>query len=384
MDTSFVVSVDDHIIEHRDVWQSRLPARHREQGPRIVELDNGTERWSYEGEIAATADGASGLSTVAGVDPTERVRDPGRFENMRPGCYDPAARLDDMDADNIWAQVLFPNFARFAGMRFLHGKDKELSLLCTKAYNDFLFEEWKAAAPGRYAPMVILPVWDVQESVKELERCIAMGAQGITFPDNPAPLGLPSFYSDEWDPIYDLVEEADLPLAMHFGSSGAVPALAPDGPSAAGAAVMGSTLFHSLTDLVFSPTLHRHPKLKIVLAEGGIGWIPYALERLDHVWSYYRFYKLTPTINAEVRPSDLIRKHAYGCFIVDQLGIDLRHRLGVDHLMFESDYPHSDSIWPNSMKALETMMVGVPADEVQKMIGGNAGELFRIPRPPVA
>lgn len=375
-----VISVDDHIIEHRDVWQSRLPQRHREAGPRIVVVD-GRERWQYEGRIEATADGASGFSAMAGTDFTERMQDPGSFDNMRPGCYDPAARLADMDADGVWAQVCFPNFSRFAGARFFHGKDKELSLLCVQAYNDFVLDEWKAAAPERYAPLIILPFWDPGLCVAEIARCAAKGAQGLTFPDNPAPMGLPSFYTDHWDGVFSAIEEAGLPICMHFGSSGTVPALASDGPSAAGAAVMGSTLFHSMTDLIFSPVFHRHPGLKVLFSEGGIGWIPFAIQRLDMVWEYYRFYKVKPTIDADVRPSDLVRRHIYGCFIDDPLGVEQRHVLGTGNLLFESDYPHSDSIWPNSHRALSTMMADVPDAEVRQMVSGNAARLFRIPLP---
>jgi predicted TIM-barrel fold metal-dependent hydrolase len=390
-DDTPIISVDDHIIEPRHVWQSRLPQRFLEQGPRIVEVDGGKERWQYEGEVQATVDGASGLSAVAGVDFSERMRDPGRYENMRPGCFDPVARVADMDIDGVSVQVCFPNFARFAGVRFTQGKDKELSLLCVRAYNDFILDEWRAAAPERYVPLIILPLWDVQLCTTELERCFAKGARALTFPDNPAMLGLPSFFTDYWSPLFARVQEAAMPMCLHFGSGGVTPALADDGPAAAGAVVMGSTLFHSLTDLVFSPTLTRFPGLKVLYSEGGTGWIPFAIQRLDQVWEKYRHYKISPTIDGEHRPSDIVRRSIYGCFIDDQLGIDLRHQIGVDHLLFETDYPHSDSIWPTSREALRRMLVNVPDDEASKIAFGNACELFGIdpatlvvPRSPAA
>ncbi|HRE01735.1 MAG TPA: amidohydrolase family protein [Ilumatobacteraceae bacterium] len=377
-DRTPIVSVDDHIIEPRHVWTSRLPQRYREQGPRIVEIDGGIERWIFEGEIQATVDGATGLSAVAGTELSERMRDPGRYDNMRPGCYDPVARLADMDLDGVSAQVLFPNFSRFAGMRFTTAKDKDLGLLCVRAYNDFILDEWREASPDRYIPLIILPLWDVTLCVAELERCVAKGAKGLTFPDNPAMLGMPSFYTDYWNPLFAAIEAADLAICMHFGSAGVAPSLAADGPAAAAAAVMGSTLFHSMSDLVFSPVLHRFSKLKILYSEGGIGWFPFAAQRLDQVWEKYRFYQIVPTISADHRPSDLIRRNVFGCFIDDQLGIDLRHQIGVENITFETDYPHSDSIFPASRDALARMMADVPDDEVDKMVYGNACRLFNL------
>lgn len=373
-----IISVDDHIIEPPDVWQSRLPAKHREAGPRIVGDEHGTQRWLYEGEVAATADGATGLSALAGIEMSERTRDPGRFENMRAGCYDPHERLRDMDDDGVFAQVCFPNFSRFAGTRFLRGSDLELGLACVRAYNDYVLEEWRGADPDRLVPLMILPLWDQDLCVAEIERTAALGARGLTFPDNPALLSLPAFGDTAWSPVFDAAIDAELPLCLHFGSSGVVPALAPGGPPAATSAVMGPTLYHSMADLVFSDALHDHPDLRIVYAEGGIGWFPYAIQRLDQVWSQYRHYKVEPRINPDVAPSELIRRNIYGCFIDDELGIELRERIGVDRLLFESDYPHSDSIWPNTRAVATRLMADVPDAEVNRMVCSNAAELFRI------
>jgi predicted TIM-barrel fold metal-dependent hydrolase len=374
-----IISVDDHIIEPAHVWQERLPARHREQGPRVVEIGGGLQRWLYEGEVAATVDGATGLSALAGIDFSERARDPGRFEHMRPGCFNAKARLVDMDDDGVEAQVCFPNFARFAGTRFLRGSDKDLGLLCVRAYNDYVLDEWYGAAPDRLLPLTILPLWDPTLCVAEVERCAPLGARAITFPENPALLGLPGFGSDAWDGLFGLVEELEMPLCLHFGSSGTVPALDPAGPVAATSAVMGSTLFHAMADLVFSACLHKHPGLAIAFSEGGIGWFPYAIQRLDQVWSQYRHYQLEPRIEPTTPPSELIRRQVYGCFIDDPLGVALRDQIGVERILCETDYPHSDSVWPNSRAVLERVMVDVPDEEADAMVHANARRLFRFP-----
>jgi predicted TIM-barrel fold metal-dependent hydrolase len=372
-----IISVDDHIIEPPHVWETRLPARFREQGPRVVELEDGRQRWLYEGEAVATVDGATGLSALAGVELTERTRDPGRFENMRAGCYDPMGRLDDMDADGVLAQVCFPNFARFSGTRFLRGSDHQLGLLCVRAYNDYVLEEWYGAAPDRLLPLIILPLWDAGRCLAEIERCVLNGARAITFPENPALLGLPAFGDEAWDPVFAAAEAAEMPVCLHFGSSGVVPALAPDGPVAATSAVMGSTLFHSMADLVFSDCLHKHPRLQVVYSEGGIGWFPFAIQRLDQVWDQYRHYKVEPRINGSVPPSELIRRQIHGCFIDDALGVELRHTIGIEHIMCETDFPHSDSVWPNSRAVLTRLMAGVPDEEVRLLVYENARRLFR-------
>ena len=172
--------------------------------------------------------------------------------------------------------------------------------------------------------------------------------------------------------------EAQLPLCMHFGGSGLVPPISKDAPLAVQSTVMGATLFASMTELLLSPVFHNHPGLKVAYSEGQIGWLPYALQRIDQVWNDYRYFNITPAINADVRPSDLFREHVYGCFIDDQVGVNLRHLIGVENILWESDYPHADSLWPNSKTTAEKQLADVPADESKKILETNARTLFRV------
>ncbi|MEU8803235.1 amidohydrolase family protein [Spirillospora sp. NPDC048819] len=368
-----LISVDDHLIEHPTLWLDRLPSRWHESAPHIVEVENG-EQWCFEGVV----NGPTGLSAVVGTELRERALDPPRFADMRRACWDPAARIADMDTDGVQMQLCFPNYSGFAGGRFYRAKDKELALLCVQAYNDFVIDEWCAAAPGRYIPMMILPLWNVELSAREIERCVARGFRAIAFPDNPAILGEASFQSGEWDPVFARAAEAELPLCMHFGGSGLVPPISADAPLAVQTTVMGATLFASMAELLLSPVFHNHPNLKVAYSEGQIGWMPYALQRIDQVWNDYRHFPITPTINSDVRPSDLFREHVYGCFIDDQVGVDQRHLIGVDNILWESDYPHADSLWPRSRTVLEKLLSDVPEDEAHKIAEGNARRLFRV------
>ena len=373
-----LISVDDHLIEHPMVWSDRLPARFSEAGPRIVDEPSPSggapiQVWHYQGKRFP----AIGLNAVAGKRPEEYGVEPVRYADMIPGCYDPKARLVDMDLDGVHAAANFPSFPRFAGALFTaEGGDTELAHACVVAYNDFVIDEWCATDPARFIPLVILPWWDVDLCVAELRRTIGKGAKGLSFPENMVPLGLPTLYTDHWEPVISLAEAAGLPLCMHFGSSGTPPATAPEAPYAVTISLYGTNLMSSTAHLLFSPVFHRHPSLKVALSEGGIGWVPYLLEKIDGTWERHRWYQ---NVVKDVRPSDLFRKHIYGCFIDDTFGIRSRHDIGLDNITWECDYPHSDSYWPHSRDYAAKVLADVPDDEVHKIVETNARRLFAFP-----
>ncbi|MEV4235345.1 MULTISPECIES: amidohydrolase family protein [unclassified Nocardia] len=373
-----LLSTDDHLIEPPRLWVDRLPAKYREAGPRIVEQDREgyaapAEVWTYEGRVYPYI----GLNAVAGKNPEEFGTEPTRYDEMIPGCYDPKARLRDMDLDGVWGALCFPSFPRFAGTVFLESQDKELALLSVRAWNDFVLDEWCAAGPAdRLIPLSILPLWDVQACVAEIHRVAAKGSKAISFPENPAPLGLPSFYSDHWDPMFSALEETDMPLCLHFGTSGKPPKTSEEAPFAVTISLFGCNSMFATADLLFSPVFHRHPKLKVGLSEGGIGWMPYMLERMDGTWERHRFYQ---NINQDIRPSDLFKKHFHGCFIDDRFGIEVRHHIGVERITWECDYPHSDSYWPKSRAYAAEVLADVPDDEVHQMVELNTRRLYNLP-----
>lgn len=372
-----IISVDDHVIEHPRVWQDRLSAAHREQGPQIIETAAGHHVWRFEGQLFPQL----GLNAVAGRPPEEYGMDPVRYDEMIPGCYDPVERIKDMDIDGVHAALSFPSFPGFGGNVFHRAKDKELALACVQAWNDFQVDEWCATAPDRLIPLGILPTWDPQLAATEVERLAQIGTRAVSFPDSPVPLGLPSFHHPEhWEPLWNALEAADIPVCLHFGSGGFVPGFSfvkpsadDPAPFAVAIATFSTNLMWSTADLVFSGMLQRHANLKFLLSEGGIGWIPYLLERLDYTWERHRWYQ---NISRTDRPSDLFRKHIWGCFIDDVHGVNSREAIGIDRILVEVDYPHSDSNWPNSRKRIAENLIEVDDDDVHRIVELNARELL--------
>ena len=371
-DDAKIISVDDHVIEHPRVWLDRVPAKYADVAPRIVKLPDGNDTWLYEGRQS----GNFALNAVAGKHPREFGMDPRSYDDMLPGCHNIEDRIKDMDIEGTWAQLCFPNFGGFAGSTFYAAKDKDFAKLCISAYNDFILDEWSAAAPDRFIPMVMVPFWDVAASVAEVERTAAKGAKAITFTEAPHRPGLPSFHGDHWDPFLAAAQDADMPLCLHFGSGGA-PAVAPDANFAVAIALFGMNSQFTTVDMLLSPVFHNFPRLRVALSEGGIGWIPYVLERVDYTWERHRFYT---GVNPDVLPSELFRDHIFGCFIVDNAGIEERGLIGVDNIMFEGDYPHSDSNFPASRKKLADVLFEVPDDEARKIAEDNARRVFNFAR----
>ena len=248
-----LISVDDHVIEHSQVWQDRLPAKFKERGPR-VDMRDGIPVWVYDGRDYKPL----GLDAVAGDDPSKFQLTTKSFADMRPGCYDPKARIADMDEDGITAQLCFPQFPRFAGQTFAEADDKELALLGVQAWNDFMIDEWCATDPTRFIPLAIVPLWDPKLAAREIERVAARGARAITFTENPVPLGMPSFWTDNWDPMFSALEEADMPMCLHIGSSSKITTPSADAPIAVIISLMALNSMTACADLCFSKVFLRH------------------------------------------------------------------------------------------------------------------------------
>jgi predicted TIM-barrel fold metal-dependent hydrolase len=365
-----VISVDDHVIEHPTVWLDRLPKKDHDRAPHVVRLDDGNDTWLYEGKPA----GNFALNAVVGKHPREFGMDPRSYADMLPGCYRIEDRIKDMDIEGVWAEMCFPNFGGFAGSTFFVAEDKQFAAQCISAYNDFILDEWCAYAPDRQIPVVMVPFWDVEASAREIARTAAKGARTVSFVEAPHKLGLPSYHTGHWDPILRACEETEIPLSLHFGSGGMPLGLAPDGDFFISIALFGLNSMQTTVDLLMSDVFYKFPGLKVALSEGGIGWIPYLLERTDYSWSRHKYWC---NINADKRPSELFREHIYGCFIADNAGIALRHKVGIDNIMFESDYPHSDCNWPHTRKLLADALADVPDDEARKIAELNARRLYR-------
>lgn len=377
-----LISVDDHIVEHPLVWTSRLPARYRDAGPHVVELESdivnasgitvpaGAQAWLYEDRLTAL----DGRSFAAGREHGAHDYQPPRFDDMRPGFLDARARLADLDLAGIDASLGFPEFSRFAGTRFLEGKDPELALLCVQAYNDFILEEWYGIAPDRFIPLMVVPLWDTAAIAREIDRTAALGARAVTLPETPVSLGLPSYHSAHWKPLWSALAANDLAACIHFGSSGVVPGTTSDAPDAVQSTLVAVNTIKTCTDLLFAGVLQSHPRIRIVLSEGGIGWIPYLLERAEYVWNRHRHYG---QVDPDVHPRELFAQSIFGCFIDDEAGLALRHEVGVTNILWEADYPHADSSWPRSRDRATEQFAAIPDAEVRLMAEDNARRVFR-------
>ncbi len=389
MSFNWFVSVDDHLIEPARLWQERVPEKWRDEAPHIVR-DGKSEFWVYEDRQIVT----TGLNAVAGKRREEFSPEPITYEDMRPGCYEPAARVADMDRGFVLSSLLFPSFPRYCGQVFHEAKDKELAQVCVRAWNDFILEEFADAYPGRFIPMMIIPLWDPSAAAKEIERTAARGAKSVAFSENPTKLGLPSIHTEYWDPMFRAAEEAGFVVSMHVGSSSNLIRTSDDMPTLAFMAYSAAAnQAGTLLDWLFSGNFEKFPGLKIALSEGSIGWIPYFLERAEQVVDKQRFWasrfdinmnashdrgeeKGAASFSLDTDVRRLFHDHVYGTFIDDQAGIRLLDIIGEDNVMLECDYPHSDSTWPDSVSLARKWLSHLPDDVQYKIAVGNAARVY--------
>jgi predicted TIM-barrel fold metal-dependent hydrolase len=392
-----IVSVDDHVIEPADTWTKRLPAKYQDVGPRLERLrvdnlafdgmnysfdivdnksDNGkfADFWCYEDLKLPMRR----IITAVGFEPEERTMLPVTYEEMRKGCWDQAARLADMDANHTEASLCFPTFPRFCGQTFAEAKDKELALLCVQAYNDFMVEEWcGGAGKDRLIPLIIVPLWDAELAAAEVYRNAARGVHAVCFSEVPHFLGLPSIHSGHWEPFFIACEETNTVINMHIGSSSRMPATSPDAPAAVQATLSFNQGMASMADWIFSGILPRHPNLKLAYSEAQMGWIPYALERAKSVWEQFRGWAFDPAVISE-EPAFYFRRQIYACFFRDDFGLKNLEDIGVDNVVFETDYPHSDSTWPDTERFVREMTADLDDETLYKIIRGNAIKMLSL------
>jgi predicted TIM-barrel fold metal-dependent hydrolase len=390
----WIISVDDHIVEPGNVWVDRVPSRMRDAVPHIEKSQDG-EAWVFGSKIKPVMNqGGRLFTTESGL--RDLIDVPHFYHEMRPGSYDPVERAKDMDRVGVAVSACFPSFPRFCGQEFLETPDRDLGLACVQAYNDWLIDEWAGAAPGRYIPLIILPLWDPPGAAAEIERCAAKGAKGITFPENPHPLGLPSIHDIDlyWDPVFRAAEEASLPLCTHIGSSSRVPRTSPDSPVLVTAAAAGVNAQLTLTDWMFSTVFLRFPKLKLCLSEGGIGWMPYVLERIEFTMERrgeqfsegtdigYSGFEYKPGVwdpaLMEIPTRQLFKDHVFGCFIDDPHGVDSIDEIGVENVMLECDYPHADSSWPDTNDVVNTQLASLSDADRHLVEHENAERVFNL------
>jgi predicted TIM-barrel fold metal-dependent hydrolase len=395
-----LISVDDHIIEPKTLWVDRVPAKLRERVPRVertkayvkdpsrlqlefvVGENDPAARWADMWIYEDSQNFVMSQVTAAGHGRPDLDGQPVTYEpeDMRPGCYDQAARLADMDTNHTEVSMCFPQMSRFCGQYFMNRKDPELAQECIKVYNDWMIDEWCGGeASGRLVPITMVPMWDAELAAIEIRRCADKGSHAVTFCENPPSLGLPSLYTTYWDPFIAACEETDTVVNMHIGSSSTQVRTSADSPHLVQTTLFFQTGCHALIDWIFSGTLARFPNQRIALSEAQLGWMPFVLERMDKTWK--RHDPIDELPNVPDLPSSYARGRVFACVFDDLHGLVSRDSsIGSDQIMFESDYPHADSTWPHTVETAETLMGEAKLSDVEvwKVIRGNAIECYRM------
>lgn len=376
-----ILDADAHVNEPPNLWQDSVPAKWKERAPKVVSSEKG-DLWHFDGGKHTWP---VGLTATAGQSYFQFGPMSQTYETMRPGSFDTDARLGDLDADGIYAQVLYPSVT-LKGAK-IYSDERELQLACVRAYNDWLLSFCEGAG-GRLIPQAIMPTTGLDDSLAELEYAMKSNHRGAvisSFPNGSL------FPSAEDDPFWARAQEAGYPIAVHIGSFLRTP---PPGAGSAKTAWKGSLAFVARAvwtkaggqtldvacDLLFSGIFQRFPGLKIVLVEANIGWIPTLLEQGDDMFRRYRWWTGAHEEMSEM-PSRIFHRNFHATFMVDRSGLDLRHRLNVNHLMWSTDYPHSGTDWPDSGRTIERVFRGIPKAEVKKMLHDNCKTLYRIEAP---
>jgi predicted TIM-barrel fold metal-dependent hydrolase len=377
-----VVDADTHISEWPDLWTARATPSYKDRVPQVRKVD-GKNVWTIDDHVIS---GDSGFAAIK----RDGSKAPGldffdlKLTDVHPGAYQLDARIDYMNQEGIAAQIGYTNLLGFGGPKAMK-VDPELRLVSIQIQNDAM-AEMQANSKNRVYPMAMVPWWDIKLAVKEVERCAGMGLRGINTHGNPEAHGLPDLGEDHWTPLWDLCEDRKLPVNFHIGFSQGQDKENAEGWSGPGVwashkgyekyAASGAMLFSGnmqlVVNLLLSDVFKRHPTIKFVSVESGVGWVPFMLEMLQ-----YQIRENKPDLDEPV--SDLFRRHVYTCGWAERDGfVDYVRRVGADNLLFETDFPHPTCLYPEPLGYLAPTMEQLTPDERRKVFGGNAATLYNL------
>lgn len=376
MDLKFgLVSVDDHVQEHPEVWTRRMSSsKWGNRIPHVEQTSDGTEYWVVDGQKLPL----NGVAAVGAAMP-DRTESPQRWEEVPAMAYVPAERLRAMDADGVDYSVLYPTVAGLAGETFGRITDAELEQACVQAYNDWLIEEWTHTS-DRFVPQCIVPIFPIEATVKEIRRAVDKGHKGVIFPGVPMHLrDVPHINEPDYDPLWDVCQELQVPICFHAGSSRQIqfPAyqdLSPKLAEALGALTRPVSSVQLVANFLYSRILMRYPNLKVVFAESSLGWGVYELETADHQFERQRLHQE----GYDMKPSEMFHRQCYLTGWYDQEPIRGRHHIGVNNIMWSTNFPLATSTWPSTRDYVARSFQGVPEGERDKMLWGNAVQLYRL------
>ena len=382
-----VVDVDSHMTERHDLFTERAPKGYEDKVPH-VEVVDGHEMWVIVGKTFGKA-GSGGTIDHDGKKHPFRDSQGGWWgiDDVHPAAWDPKERLLLMDCLGIDAQVLYPNSIGIGGQHLRKSiDDPKILRLCVQLYNDAMAEVQEESG-NRLLPMPIMPAWDIPECVREAQRCAAMGYRGINMTADPQDSGSPDLGHTAWDPLWEVCADLDLPVHFHIGASDSAMAYFgttywPSQDDYVKPAIGGASLFQNnsrvLLNSAYSGMFDRHPNLKMVSVESGIGWVPFMLEAMDYELEENApewFHKL------QKLPSEYFRDNWYATFWFEKGRGDLQHLIdtvGEDNIMFETDFPHPTSLHPDPLEMVREKIASLRPETQRKVMGGNADKLYRL------
>ncbi len=372
LEDMILVSIDDHMIEPPTMYENHVPKKWVDEAPKVVHED-GIDQWVFQGEKTSTS---FGMSATVGWPSEEWGFNPGTYTELRPGCFDVHERVRDMNANGVLGSMCFPTMAGWNARTFAEARDKEIALVMLQAYNDWAIDEWCGAYPGRFIPLGIVPMWDVEAAVAEVRRLAKKGCRSISFLETPHVQGFPSFLSGYWDPMLAALSDENMVLSLHIGAGFQIIRRPEEAPVDHLMVLACQISAITAQDLLFGPTLRRFPDLKVALSEGGIGWIPFYFDRIDRHFNNQEW--LHSDFGGKL-PSEVFRDHILACYITDPSGLLLRERIGIDIIAWECDYPHTDTTWPESPEFAwrEFQETGVTDEtEINKITFENACRFY--------
>lgn len=366
-----IISADDHVLEPGDIFAKRVPSAMRDRVPTMVEL-RGRPHWIIEGQPEPII----GANAAKGRPENEYNQIALGFDEMRPGVKDPAERVKDMDLNGVWASLCFPSINwGFAGRRFAQMADQEAGLACVRAYNDWVVDEWAGAAPDRFIPFQLPWLKDPAVSAQEIYRNAARGVHAVSFSENPSALGFTSIYSRDWDPFWAACEETQTVLNLHCGSSGIIRKPSPETPIPVSSALFPISGIEAVCDWIFAKIPVLFPDIKIVTSEAGAAWVPMVHDRLHHLQKRRESFGTWWT-QGDPPLHELLRRNFWYTSIEDPSAFRNLDVIGADRVMLETDYPHSDSTWPNTQVLIRKELEHLPPEIVRAVCYGTAAKLY--------
>lgn len=384
LDDIKVVDADTHLTEPHDLWTSRAPAAYADRVPRVEQVE-GRACWVFDGIVLGKANAGGNIrpdgSKVLGADFFEWD-----FEDGTLAASTLGPRLAMMDQEGIHAQIVYPNVVGFGGHHVADSTDETLRILCSTIFNDAMVELQEGSG-NRIFPMALVPWWDLDVAIAEMQRIKELGLRGINLTSDTQASGLPDLGDRHWDRFWGAVQELDLPVNFHIGASqnqanflhnAPWPSLGDDEKLALGSAVMYLTNARVIGNLIYSGVVDRFPRLRIVSVESGLGWLPFFLEALD-----YQLDENAPEAlkRWELKPSEYFARNMAATFWFEG-GADLSasiQRVGVDNCMFETDFPHPTCLYPSGVERAAEALASLDDVSRRKVLSSNAASIYHLP-----